>query len=235
MKRVALVTDAQTPLGEELIRRYLAHGYCVAATRSNQARIETPLVSEDEAFLLIDWNRKSPISTKNVVLTTLNRFDRIDHTLLLLAPELEKKLLQEITTETIDRAVDTWIKGTLFMTKAVLEHYCEKQEGRLALINHIQQEAGTVLPPLESALRGSFTAVAEVLFASNSQQNVFINGIESRSGTVQEFADFVFATMTERAGRVSGKWLRFSSRRGLFTAPLAGRLLGRSRLGRPRR
>ena len=35
--------------------------------------------------------------------------------------ELEQKLLQETSAETMDRAVDTWIKGSLFLMKAVLE------------------------------------------------------------------------------------------------------------------
>ena len=148
-----------------MARRYLSEGYGVAATRSAQARIETPLVSEEEDLLVIEWNRKSPISAKNVLLTALNRFDRIDETLLLLTPELDQKLLQETATETIDRAVDTWIKGSLFLMKAVLVLYGQKQEGALALINHVPRVTTAVPPPLESALRGSFRATAEAVFA----------------------------------------------------------------------
>ncbi len=218
MNSVVLITDAQTRLGEELARRYLARGYSVAATRPPAAEIETPLVSEDEALLLIDWNRKSPISTKNVLLTTINRYDTIDETLLLMNPETEQKLLQEVTTESIDRAVDTWIKGSLFLAKAILELYSARQQGCLAMINDVHQEAGTVLPPLESALRGGFSALAEVLFLSNPQRNVFINGFESRSDKEAEFADYIFDTMEERGRRVSGKWFRFPARLGFFSS-----------------
>ncbi len=218
MNRVALITDAQTPLADQLIRRYLSEGYSVAATRSQKVRIDTPLVSEDEDLLLIEWNRTSPISAKNVLLTALNRFDRIDETLLLFTPELEQKLLQETSAETIDRAVDTWIKGALFLMKAVLELYTQKQGGCLALINHLLQEEGAVLPPLESALRGGFTAAAGAVFASNSQRKVFINGFESRSQKVEELADFIFDTMKNRGARVSGKWFRFPPRPGILSA-----------------
>jgi hypothetical protein len=215
---VALITDAQTPLADQLIRRYLSEGYSVAATRSQKVRIDTPLVSEDEDLLLIEWNRTSPISAKNVLLTALNRFDRIDETLLLFTPELEQKLLQETSAETIDRAVDTWIKGALFLMKAVLELYTQKQGGCLALIDHLLQEEGAVLPPLESALRGGFTAAARAVFASNSQRKVFINGFESRSQKVEELADFIFDTMKNRGTRVSGKWFRFPPRPGILSA-----------------
>ena len=200
------------------MRRYLSEGYGVAATCSGQARLDTPLVSEEEDLLVIEWNRKSPISAKNVLLAALNRFDRIDETLLLLAPELEQKLLQETATETIDREVDAWIKGPLFLMKAVLVLYGQKQEGFLALINHVPQVATAVPPPLESALRGSFRATAEAIFAGIGQQNVFINGFESHSTKIEELADFIFDTMKTRTARTTGKWHRFPPRSGILGA-----------------
>jgi NAD(P)-dependent dehydrogenase (short-subunit alcohol dehydrogenase family) len=218
VNRVALITDAQTSLADQLIRRYLSEGFSVAAARSHPVRIDTPMISEDEDLLLIEWNRTSPISAKNVLLTALNRFDRIDETLLLFTPELEQKLLQETSAETMDRAVDTWIKGSLFLMKAVLELYTQKQGGCLALINHLPQGEGGVLPPLESALRGSFTAAAGAVFASNSQRNVFVNGFESPSQKIEELADFIFDTMKDRGARVSGKWFRFPTRSGILSA-----------------
>ena len=218
MNRTVLITDAQTPLADQLIRRYLSEGFSVAATRSHKVRIHTPLISEDEDLLLIEWNRTSPISAKNVLLAALNRFDRIDETLLLFTPELEQKLLQETSAETVDRAVDTWIKGSLFLMKAVLELYTQKQGGCLALVNHLPQEEGTVLPPLEGALRGGFTAAAGAVFASNSQRNVFINGFESHSQKIEDLADFIFDTIKTRGTRVSGKWFRFPTRSGFLSA-----------------
>jgi NAD(P)-dependent dehydrogenase (short-subunit alcohol dehydrogenase family) len=218
MKRVALITDASTPLGDQLVRRYLSEGYGVAATCSGGARIDTPVVSEEEDLLVIEWNRKSPISANNVLLTARNRFDSIDETLLLLSPELEQKLLQETATETIDRTVDTWIKGSLFLIKAVLELYGQKQKGSLALINHMHRVVRTVPPPLESALRGSFRATAEAIFAGIGQQNVFVAGFESHSTKIEELADFIFDTMNGKAIRTSGRWYRFPPRSGILSA-----------------
>jgi NADP-dependent 3-hydroxy acid dehydrogenase YdfG len=218
MKQVALVTDASTPLGDQLVRRYLSEGFGVIATSSGAATVDTPLVSEEEDLLLVEWNRKSPISAKNVLLTGRNRFDRIDQTLLLLAPELEQKLLQETAAETIDRAVDDWIKGSLYMIRVILRLYAEKQEGLLALINHMPQAARAVPPPLESALRGGFRATAEAIFAGVGQQNVFITGFESTSTKIEELADFIFDTMNGKGIRIAGKWHRFPPRSGILSA-----------------
>ena len=218
MKQVALITDASTPLGDQLLRRYLSEGFSVVATRSEGAAIDTPLVSEDEDLQVVDWNRKSPISAKNVLLTGLNRFDRIDQTLLLLTPELEQKLLQETAAQTIDGAVDDWIKGSLFMIKTILVLYGQKQKGLLGLINHTPQAARAVPPPLESALRGGFRATAEAIFAGVGQQNVFVTGFESNSDKIEELADFIFDTMNGKEIRTAGKWHRFPPRSGILSA-----------------
>jgi NADP-dependent 3-hydroxy acid dehydrogenase YdfG len=218
MKQVALITDASTPLGDQLVRRYLSEGYSVIATCSGGATIDTPVVSEEEDLLVIEWNRRSPISAQNLSLTALNRFDRIDQTLLLLTPALEQKLLQETAAETIDRAVDVWIKGSLFLIRTILVLYGQRQGGTLALVNHTSQAPSAVPPPLESALRGSFRATAEAIFAGIGQQNVFVTGFESHSAKVEELADFIFDTMNGKAIRTTGKWYRFPPRSGILSA-----------------
>jgi NADP-dependent 3-hydroxy acid dehydrogenase YdfG len=218
MKQVALITDASTPLGDQLVRRYLSEGYSVIATCSGGATIGTPVVSEEEDLLVIEWNRRSPISAQNVSLAALNRFDRIDQTLLLLTPALEQKLLQETAAETIDRAVDVWIKGSLFLIRTILVLYGQRQGGTLALVNHTSQAPSAVPPPLESALRGSFRATAEAIFAGIGQQNVFVTGFESHSARVEELADFIFDTMNGKAIRTTGKWYRFPPRSGILSA-----------------
>jgi NAD(P)-dependent dehydrogenase (short-subunit alcohol dehydrogenase family) len=218
VNRIALITDVDTPLGDQLARRYLSEGCGVAATRSPGKPVDAPMVSEQEDLLLIDWNRSSPISTKNLLLTALNRFDRIDETVLLSVPQLEPKLLQETTAETIDRAVDAWMKGPLFLMKAVLELYGQRKGGRLALVNHVAQEEPAVLPPLESALRGGFTAAAASIFASIGQQGILVHGFESRSRKIEELADFICDTMKNKTARSSGKWHRFPVRSGILSS-----------------
>ncbi len=223
MGRVVFVSDVQTPLGEELVRRYLAEGASVAATRSNLEARESPLVSENDGFLLTDWNRRSPISSRNVLLTVLNRYGRIDEAVILQTPAVERSLLHETAYELIERAVDTWIKGTLFLIKGVLEAFSRSGGGLLALVHHVPQEAGTDFPPLEAALRGSFKSTAQSLFATNSQAGVCINGFESFSTQAREFAEFIVQTMQERGGRGSGKWFRYQPK-ARFLSPLKKRL-----------
>jgi NAD(P)-dependent dehydrogenase (short-subunit alcohol dehydrogenase family) len=212
MKRVVLVSDAQTSLGEELVRQYLTAGYAVAGARCLEATPEGLPAAADEDLLLIDWDRRSPISTRNVLLSALNRYDHIDEALVLAAPELERSLLQELSYETIERAVDTWIKGTLFLCKTVLEHFGRLSGGSLGLVRYGNQEPGGELPPLQGVLHGSFRALARSLFAGSGERNVRIRGFECSRAGAPEYAAYIVATMTGKGARLSGRWLRFSGR-----------------------
>jgi NAD(P)-dependent dehydrogenase (short-subunit alcohol dehydrogenase family) len=226
VKPVVLITDAQTPLGESLVKLYLAKGCAVAATRSNQQSVESPLVSKSEDFLLVDWSRRSPISTRNVLLSALNRFQRIDQAIVLLSPSLERGLLHELSYETVERAVDCWIKGTLFLLKSVLELYrrqSPQSECVLALVGLAAQEEGTPFPPLEAALRGSFEATALSLFSSYNSPNIRVHGFQGFGPQLEGFAEYIVESLSAKSSGAPGRWQRF---------PARGRLLGGLKIGR---
>ncbi len=219
MGRVVLVSDVQTPLGEELARRYLAEGASVAVTRSNLRSRESPLVSESDGFLLTDWNRRSPISTRNVLLTVANRFGRIEEAVLLQDPTVEAKLLPDTSYESIERAADAWLKGPLFLLKGLLEAFARDGGGRLALVEYAPREAVAGRPPLEAALRGAFRALAQSLLETGGAKGVQVHCFESVETLARDFAGFIVETMAARGDKPSGKWLRFQPRGGLL-APL---------------
>jgi NAD(P)-dependent dehydrogenase (short-subunit alcohol dehydrogenase family) len=219
--KAVLITDAQTPLGRELVRRYRAGGFLVAAAATSTAGEKIP--GEPE-LLSLRWNRASAVSARNILLATTNRFDRLDQVVLLHQPELQRGLLQELPHESIERSVDAWIKGCLFLVKGVLELFARSGGGHLGLLSATAQEQGTAFPPLEAALRGAFHAAAASLFSSNELPSVRINGIESFAVAPREVAEFAFATFARPASRASGRWLRLPQR-GLLSAR---RLLGRS-------
>jgi NAD(P)-dependent dehydrogenase (short-subunit alcohol dehydrogenase family) len=221
MGRVVLVSDVQTPLGEELARRYLAEGARVAVTRSNQQSRESPMVSESDGFLLTDWNRRSPISTRNVLLSVANRFGRIDEAVVVHDPTLKPALLPDAAYETIERAVDSWLKGTLFLVKGLLELFAREGAGRLALVEYAPREAVGSRPPLEAALRGAFKALAQSLMDTGGPKGVTVQGFESVETLARDFAGFIVETLASRGDKPAGKWLRFQPGRGLLS-PLRG-------------
>jgi NAD(P)-dependent dehydrogenase (short-subunit alcohol dehydrogenase family) len=221
MGRVVLVSDVQTPLGEELARRYLAEGASVAATRSNLKARESPLVSESQGFLLVDWNRRSPISARNVLLSVANRFGRLDEAVLLQDPIVEPRLLPDTSYESIERAADAWLKGPLFLLKGLLEGFARDGGGRLALVEYAPRQALAGRPPLEASLRGAFRALAQTLLDAGGPKGVQVHCFESVETLARDFANFIVETLGARGDKPSGKWLRFQPRGGLLS-PLRG-------------
>jgi NAD(P)-dependent dehydrogenase (short-subunit alcohol dehydrogenase family) len=221
MGRVVLVSDVQTPLGEELARRYLAEGASVAATRSNLKARESPLVSESGGFLLVDWNRRSPISARNVLLSVANRFGRLDEAVLLQDPSVEPRLLPDTSYESIERAADAWLKGPLFLLKGLLEGFARDGGGRLALVEYAPRQALAGRPPLEASLRGAFRALAQTLLDAGGPKGVQVHCFESVETLARDFANFIVETLGARGDKPSGKWLRFQPRGGLLS-PLRG-------------
>jgi NAD(P)-dependent dehydrogenase (short-subunit alcohol dehydrogenase family) len=220
MGRVVLVSDVQTPLGEELVRRYLAEGASVAATRSN-LKAREPALAPAEGFLLVDWNRRSPISARNVLLSVANRFGRIDEAVLLQDPTVEARLLPDTSYESIERAADAWLKGPLFLLKGLLEALARDGGGRLALVEYAPRQALAGRPPLEAALRGAFRALAQTLLDAGGPKGVQIHCFESVETLARDFAGFIVETLGARGDKPAGKWLRFQPRGGLL-APLRG-------------
>jgi NAD(P)-dependent dehydrogenase (short-subunit alcohol dehydrogenase family) len=210
VKRVILITDTQSPLGDALVRLYLDRGYAVAAARSDALGHPSPAAAEE--LLTLEWSRRSPISTRNLLLSVLNRFGRLDEAIVLLSPTLERGLLHELSYETVETAVDSWIKGTLFLLKGVLELYRrhDSQEERiLALVDLADQEEGSAFPPLEAALRGSFEAAARSLFSSYDDEHVHVHGFAGFAAQTRGFADFIGETLSSRTTRGSGRWHRY--------------------------
>ncbi len=123
--------------------------------------------------------------------------------------------------ETIERAVDSWLKGTLFLVKGLLELFAREGAGRLALVEYAPREAVGSRPPLEAALRGAFKALAQSLMDTGGPKGVTVQGFESVETLARDFAGFIVETLASRGDKPAGKWLRFQPGRGLLS-PLRG-------------
>jgi hypothetical protein len=127
MGRVVLVSDVQTPLGE-LARRTWPKGQ----------RGRDPLNQQSASPLVFRrWlpahrlDRRSPISARNVLLAVANP-GRIDEAVVVQWPFVEARLLE--TLRSMERAVDAWLKGPLFLVKGLLG-FRPRRRGRLALVD----------------------------------------------------------------------------------------------------
>ena len=164
-----------------------------------------------EDLMVERWNRSSPISAKSMFLKALNRFERLDELLLLGDPPLSIPPLEQVSYEMIERSVDCWIKGNLFLLKNVIGRYLEAGSGTLALVNTRFHQAPT---PLEEAIQRSFAGLTRSLLSSYGERGIQVVAFESTENHSKEFAGYIYKTLTDRGTRAAGRWLRY--KRGLF-------------------
>lgn len=217
MSRIVLITDIDTPLGFDLSKTFLEQGNTVIGTVTALGKESNFKALSSSSFTLRRWQRSSPLSTKNLLLSIINDFNKLDEALLLQPPSLPAKLLHEVTTAEIEQGVDFWIKGNLFLLKEILDIFSKGNGGVLALINYSPKDSTGILPPLESTLRGGFQALAKSLFSSYSREDLYINGFESNTAQSGDFAHFIQQTLHERGRRVRGRWFRFQAKSGLLS------------------
>ena len=225
MSRRAFITDIDTALGAELARLYIDSSCHVFGTINSRDSSEPDLSpalkslkeSAGELLHIETWHRHSPISAKNMILKALACFDVIDEFLLIGNPFHSAPALHSIEFRLLDKEVDSWIKGNLFLLREILVYTLEKNSGILTLIclNHNHPESS-----LEETIRQGFLALADSLFKTYSNKGITINAFESQPGLIDEFAAYIFRHMSERGTKISGKLFKY--RKGLLSNLSAG-------------
>lgn len=214
MGRTVLISDAETPLGMELIDAYLRAGDAVVAAVSPQAARKPE--RSGESFLEVDWNRRSSLSARNVLLTAVNRFDAVDEAVILDFHSLPEKLVQELSSAEVESAFDAWVKGSVFLTREIMAHFTERGSGVLCLAAFSPQAADSPVPPLEGAIRGAYHGMARSLLATCASGPVTANAFQSYSSTPSEFARFLMKTLEEKARKISGRSFTLEPRQGFL-------------------
>ena len=217
MPGVVLITDVDTPLGQELARLYGESGYSVIGTTDSgeQSSLRTATALKQERAevpcFCVQWSRKSALSARNVLLAGLNRFDRIDQAILVECPDSARQLLHETKLFEIDRAIDLWVKGSLFFAREILAYFLARKSGVFALVNYSKQGSREALPPLESSIRGSIQGLTHSLFAAYAGDGIAVSVFESYSPKTAAFASYICQTILEKESRAA-KWYRFPAR-----------------------
>ncbi|GEM_PF-3128805 len=217
-----LITDVDTPLGLELAKRFLESGNRITGTVSGD--LESSLLSsfKDESFIYTKWSKHSSVSARNVVLTALNSYSVIDLAIIIQSTEAWKKMYHEIYSTTIEKTIDTVIKGTMFLTKEVLSVFSSSllkgnREGNsvLAIAHHITSELN-YLTPLEGFIRGGTEGFLRSLCRLNDDENIIIGSFSSPSADIRGYASFIWETLSENPGRINCRRVNYRTKKGFL-------------------
>jgi len=152
-EKTAIVTGASGGLGNAIAEALVAHDYNVVLTGTNADRlaaVEAAIGSPSVLSVVADV--ASAADRERLVATAVESFGRID-VLVNNAGVFEPRPFLEVAEATLDRFLDVNLKGTYFLTQAVIPHL--QAAGGGAVIN-----IGTVL--VDHALGGVPASAAVV-------------------------------------------------------------------------
>jgi NAD(P)-dependent dehydrogenase (short-subunit alcohol dehydrogenase family) len=218
MGKAVLVTEGDTPLGAALVRMFSAKGFSVVTTTpTGRETAEQPAASEGDGVRVVPWNRRSPLSAKNVLLSSLNAFDALDEVFILEAPCPSANPLHWAGSAEIERSFDE-AKGPVFLAREIVSYFPQKKRGLLALVSFPSAGSDTAV---QAAMREAFRGFATSLMESSGSQGFLVNGFQSSGAGVDEFAGFIDRTLEEKARKISGHWFVCQPRGGFLQGVLS--------------
>jgi NAD(P)-dependent dehydrogenase (short-subunit alcohol dehydrogenase family) len=187
---------------------------CIHYEKNAQMPSEPDLADK---LIPLEWNSASPIAARTLVLSAINKMERVDEAILVCAPPSYRKTAEEFSPAEIDVLLDTNIKGWFFLVRELAIIFKAQNHGTLSFIvsdlqTGAKEDTPDILGPAAAAM---FRAFAQRILTSAATAPYSAMGFSSpEPGDETAFASFVFKTM-EEGKRNSGKWHKYG-KLGIF-------------------
>jgi hypothetical protein len=211
MNKAVLIIGSETLLGRKLIEVYLNSGWKVIAPIMTSQ--ETMKESKKKNLLVIPWNRSSLISTKTVFREAVRVFGDLNKAIIVNPEPTSAPALEDTETEVMDEILNTYIHGTLYLIREILNFFNSREAGTLAFA---ETEKGltptTVLPAIISA---AFHNTAEGILLSKFE-GLKRCGFTSRLTEMEDYAQFIKRILESEDPKINGEWLQYSEKKNIF-------------------
>jgi NAD(P)-dependent dehydrogenase (short-subunit alcohol dehydrogenase family) len=178
-EKTAIVTGASGGLGRAIAEALVEHDYNVVLTGTNADRlaaVETAIGSQTVLSVVADVARAA--DRQRLVAAAVERFGRID-VLVNNAGVFEPRPFLEVDESYLDRFLDVNVKGTYFLTQAVIPHL--QAAGGGAVINLgtvlVDHALGGVPASAAVASKGAIHALSVQLAAEFGKDKIRVNTI----------------------------------------------------------
>jgi NADP-dependent 3-hydroxy acid dehydrogenase YdfG len=216
MDRIVFITDVDTQLGSSLLKHCYTDYKHIVGTISSPVKEFSFSDVIDERLDIIEWNRRSPFEAKNILLSVIKKYKKLDEVLVIHSSMADTTQLHNIEVADIDMTVDIWIKSYIFLCREILNYFSSKTGGLLLLINNIHYENKKNTSPLFELIKHGFSGFMQQLMRVYKDRSITINGIESSSPDAKELSTFIYKCLCERLRNLSGKIVTFKKKGKLF-------------------
>ncbi|MBN2443407.1 MAG: SDR family NAD(P)-dependent oxidoreductase [Spirochaetales bacterium] len=215
MDRIVLITDVDTPLGYSLTKLYSNDGDKVIGTVSS-GNPGSSIKDEDKGVIdIVDWHRTSPIEAKNLVLSIMKKYKRLDETLIIQSSETVSTPLHDTGIADIDKDIDNSLKSIFFLTREIIKTYMSRKNGLLFFIYNMTMKQETT--PIQEAIKNGISGFINQVLISYKDEQFKVNSIESTLTNIETLSSSIYKSINERLRQSSGKRIRFQQKGSLFS------------------
>ncbi len=204
MAKGVLIAPADGRLEQTLIDRFVRSGLQVLAAGTNES------IREEERVHCCEWDVRSFVSARNVVLTAIAKLDGLDNVVLVHSNRGERQTIHELSPREIESGLDIGLKGFILLLRELIPHFLKRRSGHISFVLYRPEEEAST--PLSAATADGFTSLVRTLFAVYHDSGFTMSAFESKKDDVEGFADFVLRATTERNGDAQGKLLRYGAK-----------------------
>ena len=215
MNQSYLITGTPSSLMTSLVTKLLDQGNRVTILLDEGAEGFHAPEGLDTGLTLIQNNPRSPLPAKTYFLSLESEEQKLDHAIHFYYPGTKGRTLTELDSGTIDRLIDSGIKGFLFPLRETLTVLQGQKSGSLTLVcvGGVDQ----VLPPLEAGVFGAVQEIGRSLFTLYQNERISLRGIHGASdlGDAQ-IEEYILQAITEDSPKTRYRWNRYTGKTGIF-------------------
>jgi hypothetical protein len=215
MAQSILIAGNHTKLNSDIVQEALSLKHRVLATYDPET--DGPVIPSglEDSLSYVEWNRRSPISSRFVILQALNKQIELDHAIITFAPRQEKMMVQDLQSASIEEKLDFDAKGYLFLLKELINYFLKRRKGSITFV--IQNTGPDIPPPIEAMLLGGFYHLAESMFECYENEPIVLRGIDTKIAANRQVAEYLLQTIFEDQPKNRNKWLKYNGKTGLFS------------------
>lgn len=218
MNQSYLITGTPSEFMTSLVSRILDQRDDVTLLLDEGAEgFSTPegLEGLDQGLRFIQNNPRSSLPSKSYFLALENESQNLNHAIHLFHPSGKGKNISELDSGSIDRFVDTSIKGFLFPLKETLSAIQKQKSGSVTFICIGGME--TILPPVESLIFGAIQELARSLFNLYQNESTPLRGIHAPFDIDQgSLLDYTLELIQDDSPKTRFRWNRYTGKSSLF-------------------
>jgi len=200
MQESVFIISQGSRYGKKIIDKFLANNYKVIKTVTEQETDTLEITTSESKNMLteLNWNYRSPFSSKNILLNLKNYPDTNNFIIVYSIPDENTPIYKQSQIE-IQKIIDLYIKSQFSITCEFINEF--SKNNRSANIFLVLENSNQNNPFREFFKNFINTVLEDDTLTAN------INAFEIGKETPESFADYAFSVIQDKR-KSKGKWFK---------------------------